>query len=106
MINPDLIQQISKRIVDNYQPDVIYLFGSATNSDLFNPAESDIDLLIIKENSLPPYKRYGQVRPYLRGFQLPFDLIIMTPQEAFSLKDTPYSIVNTAYQTGIKLYEK
>ena len=55
-----VLQKIVKRLIDNYRPEQIILFGSMaygmTNED------SDIDLLIIKETTDTPLLRRLRVR--------------------------------------------
>ena len=49
MITEEQIQAVVRRIVEGYQPDKIYLFGSYAYGV---PHEhSDLDLLIIKQNA-------------------------------------------------------
>ena len=105
-MNKKLINQIKKRLVEKFQPEQIFLFGSAVSKKTFNSEKSDIDLLIIKKTDLPYRKRYAQARSSIRGFGMPFDLLIYTPDEINELKLDNYSVVNQAINNGIKLYEK
>ena len=69
MIDAIKINEVIKKITLNYNPDSIILFGSyafgTPNSD------SDLDLLIIKQTSLPKHLRASEVRKHLYGMMIP-----------------------------------
>lgn len=75
------IQDLTQRIVDEYAPRQIVLFGSyaygAPNRD------SDVDLLIVKDTSAPPLERRVQVRRLLRDPKrtIPIEIVVLTPEE-------------------------
>ena len=77
----DVVYGLVKRLVSEYAPQKIILFGSYAfgrpNQD------SDIDLFIIKETSEKLPQRMDRVRKLLTGTHrgIPFDPIILTPQE-------------------------
>ena len=77
----DVVHELVKRLVSEYAPQKIILFGSYAfgrpNQD------SDIDLFIIKETSEKLPQRMDRVRRLLTGTHrgIPFDPIILTPQE-------------------------
>ncbi len=105
-MNKKLINQIKKCLVEKIQPEKIFLFGSAVSQEKFDDEKSDIDLLIIKKTDLPYRKRYAQARASIRGFGMPFDLLIYNPKEIEKLQLDNYSVVNQAIKNGILLYEK
>lgn len=76
-----LVRQVADRLARSYAPEKIVLFGSCLSG--YIDEESDVDLLIIKETSLPFHRRGGEVRALLRPLQLslPMDIIVLTPQE-------------------------
>ena len=76
-----LISKITKKIVKEYQPIKIILFGSHAYG---HPTQdSDIDLLIIKNVSEKPMERWMKVRKILREFifQIPISPLIYTEEE-------------------------
>lgn len=103
-MNQQLLSQIKDKLVAHYAPSMILLFGSAVDPTRFDPDRSDIDLLMVKKTDLPFRKRYAQARACLREFEVPFDLLIYTPEEIEELKKDHYSIVYNAFLNGIKLY--
>ncbi|RPI14445.1 MAG: nucleotidyltransferase domain-containing protein [Ignavibacteriae bacterium] len=98
------IQEIINKIVDNYGPDKIILFGSyATGSIHIN---SDIDLLIIKDSPLPRHRRGSEVRKYLYGTMVPMDIVVYTNKEIEEDKDLKFSFIYNVMKSGKVLYEK
>ena len=79
-LTPGLLEQATKRIVDAIHPKTILLFGSHVWG---RPTEdSDVDLLIIVEDSdQPAYRRAREVYKSLRGLPLPVEVIVRTRDE-------------------------
>lgn len=79
-LTPELLEQATKRIVDAVHPETILLFGSHVWG---RPTEdSDVDLLIIVEDSdQPAYRRAREVYKSLRGLPLPVEIIVRTRDE-------------------------
>lgn len=76
-----IIDEMVRRLVDEYQPERIILFGSMAYGE---PGEdSDIDLLIIKETSEPPLERRVRVRRLVFDLQdgVPFSPLVLTREE-------------------------
>ncbi len=75
------IQEIVRRLITEYAPQKIILFGSYAYG---HPDEdSDIDLLIIKETPERFLDRMDTVRRLARGTHrfIPFEPLVFTPQE-------------------------
>ena len=75
------IEQIVQRIIDQYRPEKIILFGShayGTPND-----DSDIDLLIIKETDRPFNERYAEVSGLIRDVRHGWAVstFVITPAE-------------------------
>ena len=51
MNSPDKLSQIVARLVEAFQPERIYLFGSMARQDFH--ADSDIDLMVVVPDSVP-----------------------------------------------------
>lgn len=54
-----VLHEIVSRLVEAYQPDRIYLFGSVARGDA--GPDSDYDLLLIVPDDAPPERRRGQL---------------------------------------------
>ena len=102
----DILQDLTDKLVIRFSPEKIYLFGSQAWG---NPAsDSDIDLLILLENSSEPKARrasiaYRAIREYAN---IPIDILVRTVDEF-----EPYSKIRATLQykianDGIVLYER
>ncbi len=89
----DVIQTIVARLIADYQPEKIILFGSfAYGAPDIN---SDIDLLIIKSTTESPLERRIRVRQIVADIErrIPFSPLVLTPEELvrrLQLGDTFY----------------
>ena len=102
MVTQKQIDEISKRIVENFKPEKVILFGSYAHG---NPTEdSDLDLLIVKDSNLPRYKRGREVRRYLRGLKIAIDLVVYTKDEIQKWSNVKTSFITTVMEEGKVLY--
>lgn len=104
MKNNTKIFQIVEKIVNNYDPEKILLFGSYAkgNADI----DSDLDLIIIKNTKTPKHKRGREIRKYLYGSLLPIDLKVYTPDEFENEINSNYSFLNSVIKDIKSLYER
>jgi predicted nucleotidyltransferase len=104
MIDDSKIDEIVKKIASRFDPEKILLFGSYASG---NPnQDSDLDLLIIQESDQPRHYRSFEIRKSLIGAGIPMDIIVYTPSEFESEKETKFSFINSAIKTSKLLYEK
>ncbi|MEI7481029.1 MAG: nucleotidyltransferase domain-containing protein [Elusimicrobiota bacterium] len=101
----DLINEITKRIVDGYNPDKIILFGSYAYG---NPAEgSDIDLFIVKDDSRRRSARFCEVRKMLRSFTgISIEPLVFTNEELKKRLEIEDDFVLEIMNKGRFLYER
>lgn len=96
------IIEIKNRIVKEFKPQKIILFGSYAYG---NPKkDSDIDLLIIKKTKLPKHKRAREVRRILRDYLIPIDIIVYTPEEVEKWKNADTSFITFIMKKGKVIY--
>jgi uncharacterized protein len=77
----EIINAMTEKIVNEYRPKRIILFGSYVYGE---PSEdSDIDLLIIKETEKRPIDRWVEVKRLLRDIArtVPVSPLVYTPKE-------------------------
>ena len=104
MITESQIEDLGRRIGHEFAADRVVLFGSharGTHAD-----DSDVDLLVVAETSLPPRKRYGAVRRLVADFPAAFDIIVKTPDEYARWRSVVNTIVYFAEKSGRALYER
>jgi predicted nucleotidyltransferase len=103
MVTQAQINEIIKRIVENYNPERVIVFGSYAKGRATE--DSDLDLLIIKDTNIPRYKRGREVRKYLRGLKVPIDLIVYTEDEIQNWRHVKTAFITTVMKEGRVLYE-
>jgi len=81
MVKKDkILEEIIARLVQVFQLERIYLFGSRARGD--ETDESDYDLLlVVKSSNLPRYKREQQAFRALNGVGASKDVIVLTRDE-------------------------
>ncbi len=103
MITSEKIEEITRIIVEGFQPKQVFLIGSyATGNSTVN---SDLDLLIIKDSDLPRHHRANSIRKSLIGNGIPMDILVYTPDEFDSEKSVKYSFLNSALKDARVLYD-
>jgi predicted nucleotidyltransferase len=77
----EIVAQMVRRLVDEYQPERVILFGSLAYGE--PDEDTDIDLLIVKETPDPPLDRRVRVRRLLTDpkRRIPFSPLVLTPRE-------------------------
>ena len=103
MITQEQINEIRKRIVRNFKPQKIILFGSYANGT--PTEESDLDLLIIKDSDFPSRLQNRKVRKILSDLRVPIDVIVKTPEEFETYRDIIGTIIYPANKFGKVIYE-
>jgi predicted nucleotidyltransferase len=97
------LEQIVHILVINYRPEKIILFGSMAQPDVGE--WSDLDLVIVKETSLPFMRRLKEVA-LLCLAPVSVDFLVYTPSEFAELvaQKNPF-ILNEVVAKGRVLYE-
>ena len=101
-LDPSILDDIIRRIVEVAQPEQIILFGSAARGDMNR--HSDVDLLIIKEG-VDALDLMGQIYRNLRGVGAAVDAIVVSPQDVERYKDSHALVIKPALREGKVVYE-
>lgn len=104
MIETKQISEIVNRIVSNYNPDKIILFGSYAQGDFTD--NSDLDFILIKDTNSPKHKRGIEVRRLFYGLAIPMDFKIYTATEFANELSNQYSFLSSAIKESKVLYER
>jgi predicted nucleotidyltransferase len=104
-ISPSLLREITRRLVDEFQPEEIILFGSHAWG---KPDEdSDLDLLVIVPHSdLPPVRRAMRAHRCLQGLNVPKDILVRTRAEMERFRPVRASLEHQIFERGKILYER
>jgi len=103
VITQEQISEVTRRIVGNFKPQRIILFGSYANGT--PTEESDLDLLIIKDSDIPSRLQNRKVRRILSDLRIPVDVIVKTTEEFQTYKDIIGTIIYPANRYGKVIYE-
>ena len=103
--NTEMIERLTRSIVEQIDPQRIILFGSAARGEMH--AHSDIDLLVIKEDPGPePEKTAGRIRGGLPAKRRSVDIVLISTEDAELNRDEVYRPVGQALAHGRTLYER
>lgn len=98
------ILKMVEKIIKEYQPKKIILFGSYAYGE---PTEdSDVDLLIVSKRSIKPDEIYRRRHGFLKDFSIPVQLVCVSDKEFAETKDVIGGITYPASKYGEILYEK
>jgi len=104
MVAMNRIEEFCQRIGREFGAERVILFGSYARGAVTE--DSDVDLLVVAETTLPPHKRYGAVRRLVADFPASFDIIVKTPEEYARWRSVVNHIVYFADKYGRVLYER
>lgn len=100
----EIISEMVRRIVEDFHPEKIILFGSDAHGTA--GPDSDADLLVVMRPSGSKRKTAIQIDLALAGIGLPKDVIVVTPEEVDKYRDTVGTIIYPALREGKVLYER
>ena len=98
------LKNIVDKIINNFNPDKIILFGSYAYGH--PTVDSDMDIMIVMDTDEKPHKRAVSVRKVLKGIGIPKDIIVKTPEEFERFKDIVGTIGYPAAHKGRIIYER
>ena len=104
MIGETDVAGVVDRIVALYNPDRIYAFGSWAKGT--HTEKSDLDLVIVKRDSMPRRMRGKDVLAVLARVGFEFDLLFVTPDELAEFLADPYSLLSQVMHDARTLYER
>lgn len=93
---------MADRIAERFQPTRIILFGSHARGEA--SADSDVDLLVVMPLRGSRLAAAVEIRKALRGFGVPKDLVLLTPEEYERKKHIPGTIAWPAEHEGVVLH--
>lgn len=103
-MNELVIQTVLSRLIEEYKPEAIFIFGSHAWGQP-NP-DSDLDLLVIlSQSDEKPYKRVIRGLKVLRGLNISKDLLVYTRDEFEEMRRNKGSLCYKIMHEGIKAYE-
>lgn len=99
-----LIQEATRRLVDQFHPAKVILFGSRARGT--EREQSDADFLILCDRIDSKFRLMGDMHKAMRGLMLDCEFVVMTPEEYEFEKTMPDSVARPASREGRVLYER
>lgn len=101
-IQPQVIEELVRKIVNAVKPQRIILFGSAARGEF--GSGGDIDLLIIMPEGTHRRRTAQKLYRQIRGIPAAFDLLVATTRDIQRHKDNIGLIYHTVLKEGQELY--
>ena len=98
------IRAMVRRIVEQFGPERIILFGSHARGE--GGPDSDVDLLIVMPVRAPKHEEEIRIGVALHDFPFPKDIVISTPEEFAWRKEIVGTIEYPAVREGRVLYAR
>ncbi len=100
-----MLEEITARLVEAFDPEAVYLFGSHAWGE---PSEdSDLDFLVIVQDSeLPPTKRSIRTSDALGDIAVPMDVLVRTRAEVAWANRVYASLISQILDEGKRLWTK
>jgi predicted nucleotidyltransferase len=97
------LDEIIRRLVEAFQPERIYLFGSKARGE--TGPDSDYDIMVIVPDEAPPERKQSRLAyQVLRGTRTAADVLVWTRQAFNSRLHLPASLPATITRQGKLLY--
>lgn len=102
-VDDPALAEVVRRLVDVYQPEGIYLFGSVARGDA--EADSDYDLLVVVPDDAQPERRRSRLAyEALRGTGTAADVLICTRSYFEDRRSLKASLPGTVLREGRLMY--
>ena len=98
------IDEIVKRIVNNFDPKKIILFGSQARGTM--DKHSDVDILVVMEDGIDTEKTALEIMRVKNGVMIGTDIIVTTPTEIEQRGNVCGFVLYYALKEGVVLYER
>ncbi len=102
-LDTDVLAEVTRRLVDEFYPEQIILFGSYAWK--LPDESSDVDLVVVVPDSdLPPHLRAARAYRALRGLPIPIEVRVRTRSEFDRYRSVPASLEHQISEEGKRLY--
>ncbi len=100
-LDPRVLDDIVRRVVEVAAPERIILFGSAARGEM--GPHSDVDLLVVVETD-DTHRLTGDIYGNLFGVGAPVDVIVVSPEHVERYRDTHALVIKPALREGRVIY--
>lgn len=105
MVSEATLNEITRRLVDKFHPEVVILFGSQARG--MADDWSDVDVLVLKDLKAleDRHELVTAMHKAMRGIPVGLDIVLMTPSEFEYDRDIPGQLARYAAADGRVLYD-
>jgi uncharacterized protein len=100
--DPHQLEELVRRIVEAVHPLKIILFGSAARGEM--GPESDVDLLVVMPEGTHRGYTAEHIYVTVRRVGIPFDVVIATPGDLETHRETPGLVYREIAREGRTVY--
>lgn len=108
VVTDEVIAEMVERIVQEVQPEQIYLFGSRARGEARE--DSDVDLLVVEREDFGPQRsrlrEIQRISRALYSFRIPTDILLYSADEYLEWKGSINHIIGHCEREGRLLYER
>ena len=102
-VSDPIVSEIVRRLVDAYQPERVYLFGSAARGEA--GPNSDYDFMVVVSDDAPqPLRREDRAYRALHGTGVAADVLVWTREDFDARLHLKASLPSAIVRDGILLY--
>lgn len=99
----EILDEVVRRLVDAFQPERIYLFGSRARGDHHQDSDYDI-LIVLREPDTPTHEQTVEAYRVARGMGVPVDVLIWSRKEFDRQAPVISSLPETVLYEGRLVY--
>lgn len=107
-VSDETLTEIVQTIVEEVDPEQIYLFGSRARGD--DRPDSDVDLLIVDRRPFGSehsrFREINQIYQALSSFRVPKDIVLYSSDEFAKWRTSINHVVGRCAREGKLLYER
>ncbi|CAN5146488.1 hypothetical protein BH23CHL1_BH23CHL1_17770 [soil metagenome] len=99
----DVLDEVVRRLVDAFQPERIYLFGSRARGDHHEDSDYDV-LMVLREPAVPTHERRVEAYRVLHGIGVSVDVLIWSRKQFDRQAPVISSLPETVLYEGQLVY--
>ena len=103
-ITPDILNEVTQRLVNGFDPVMVILFGSLARETAHD--YSDVDLIVLCDDVSDRWNMAMEMSRSLWGLKLPCDILVFTPQEYEREQRFSGTVARYAAREGKVLYDR
>ena len=108
IVNEELLKKMVDAIVQEVEPEQIYLFGSQARGEARE--DSDVDLMVVERepfsNERSKFQETNRIYKALSRFVIPIDVVLFSTDEMVKWGESRYHIAGRCRREGRLIYDR